>query len=526
MFKKTFLLIVALSGLLFFKVSSVTAQTRDCKFSSPIEGGKPNGDFAFQATTPWEPSHTGEDFIYAPGTHVLAVDEGEVVFAGWWPPEGESSRFGYGPSVFIQHDCGVLSFYTHLDPSIPAVRTQKVERGQLIGLIGPKGIAPAGNVPHLHFGIRNGDSDPNLGYSGSGSWFDPKVFLNSAPVAKKTPLGGMRSSDALSTPITLPSIDEIWENITAIIPYGLGIILLIFVVKNGGYMISGFIYHSFWGTYKWNAWMLGATLAVPFSCIIFLLYPVINNLPEAPKNAMAAMSFEEKGTQYAAIYGRFRGWGTVGTLTSAEAIVKKAQENATLVSSWNKTPVKPVVILNIYGAGTSPEKPEFIKQVLAAAKGKIVVMLDIQPTPGQSLQELCTTAVSYVSSDQIWISIDPEYFKGQFEASWLNECADRYNAALQNGHGVIGLWEFRPGGAWLLKDPQNVTRRRSRSLILPMFDGFGSLSAKTAGLEQLKKSYGEPFGVAEWQSLYPDRYDRGFTPNSLLTKGPWILVRY
>lgn len=525
MFKKTFLLVVALSGLLLFKVSSVTAQTRDCKFSSPIKGGKPNGTFAFQEKTYWEPSHTGEDFIYPPGTHVLAVDDGEVVFAGWWPPEGESTRYGYGPSVFIKHECGVLSFYTHLDPSIPAVRTQKVERGQMVGLIGPKGVAPAGNEPHLHFGIHS-MGEPTLGYSIGGNWYDPKVFLNYTYVAIKMPQGGMRTSDTESTSIQFPSLDEIWENIATITPYGLGIILLLILIKNGGYIISGFIYHAFWGTYKWNAWMLGATLAIPFSCIIFVLYPLLSGIPVAQQSAMAAPSIEEKGTQYAAIYGRYRGWGTVGTLANAEAIVKKAQENAKLVSRWNKTPVMPVVILNIYGAGTSPEKPEFIKQILAAANGKAVVMLDIQPTPGQSFQELCATAVSYVLNDQVWISIDPEYFKGQFEASWLNQCAEKYDSALQSGRGVVGLWEFRPGGAWLLKDPQNVTRRRSRSMILPMFDGFGSLTAKNAGLEQLKKIYGEPFGVAEWQSLHPDRYDRGFTPSTLLTKGPWILVRY
>lgn len=526
MFKNTFLFLIALLGLFLSTTGTATAQSRDCKFSSPIEGGKPNGDYSFQATTPWEPSHTGEDFIYPPGTHVLAVDDGEVVFAGWWPPEGESTHYGYGPSVFIKHECGVLSFYTHLDPSIPAVRTQKVERGQMIGLIGPKGTASAGNVPHLHFGIRSGDSDPSLGYSGSGSWYDPRVFLTYTYVAKKTPLGGMRTSEALSTPIALPSLDEIWEKIAVLIPLGLGIIVLLILIKNVGRWASRLVYHMFWGTYKWNAWILGATLAVPVSCIVFLLYPVINNLPEAPKSAMAAMPYEEKGTQYAAIYGRYRGWGTVGTLASAEAIVRKAEDNAKLVSRWNKSSVKPVVILNIYGAGTKPESPGFIKQVLAAAKEKAVVMLDVQPTPGQSLQELCATAVSYVHNDQVWISIDPEYFKGQFEASWLNQCAEMYNSALRSGRGVVGLWEFRPGGSWLIKDPQNVTRRRSRSMILPMFDGFGSLSAKTAGLDQLKKSYGEPFGVAEWQSLYPDRYDRGFTPNSLLTQSPWLLVRY
>lgn len=96
--------------------------------------------------------HDGLDFPAPTGTDVHAVAAGTVVFAG--------KRAQYGLTVRVRHGYGYETVYSHLDKII-ARKGQKVERGDVLGLVGSTGRSTG---PHLHYEVHvNGlTKDPSL----------------------------------------------------------------------------------------------------------------------------------------------------------------------------------------------------------------------------------------------------------------------------------------------------------------------------------------------------------------------------
>lgn len=86
--------------------------------------------------------HEGLDLAPGRGAHVVASQEGEVVFAG--------IRAGYGRLIILDHENGLTSWYAHLDKILVKLK-KKVKRGELIGKVGDTGRVTG---PHLHFEIR------------------------------------------------------------------------------------------------------------------------------------------------------------------------------------------------------------------------------------------------------------------------------------------------------------------------------------------------------------------------------------
>jgi murein DD-endopeptidase MepM/ murein hydrolase activator NlpD len=86
--------------------------------------------------------HTGVDIATTYGTPVLAADNGEIIFAGWWD--------GYGKAVVIDHGKGIATVYGHLSRIYPSVG-MTVAKAQTIGLEGNTGNSTG---PHVHFEVR------------------------------------------------------------------------------------------------------------------------------------------------------------------------------------------------------------------------------------------------------------------------------------------------------------------------------------------------------------------------------------
>ncbi len=138
------------------------------------------------------PLHNGVDFALDEGTRVLAVDAGEIIFAG----EGD-----FGITVKIKHSWGE-SVYGHLSSVISSQSSVigngsagfqltgqqktdqlgsengkqktdnwKVSKGDVIALSGSTGITTG---PHLHFGIRPNNADLTNEYFG---FIDPTPYL-------------------------------------------------------------------------------------------------------------------------------------------------------------------------------------------------------------------------------------------------------------------------------------------------------------------------------------------------------------
>jgi murein DD-endopeptidase MepM/ murein hydrolase activator NlpD len=89
--------------------------------------------------------HYGMDFTASVGTDVFSTGNGVVKSAG--------REVGFGNCVVIDHGFGFETYYAHLS-KIKVKEGQKVNRGDIIGLVGSTGTSTA---PHLHYEVsKNG----------------------------------------------------------------------------------------------------------------------------------------------------------------------------------------------------------------------------------------------------------------------------------------------------------------------------------------------------------------------------------
>ena len=97
--------------------------------------------------------HKGIDISAEKGSEVVAAGNGRVVSI-----VNQSTPFGLGNYVEIEHDKGYRSRYAHLG-EIKVIHGQKLKQGQTIGTVGMSGSAVS---PHLHYEItKNSESiDP------------------------------------------------------------------------------------------------------------------------------------------------------------------------------------------------------------------------------------------------------------------------------------------------------------------------------------------------------------------------------
>ena len=86
--------------------------------------------------------HAGMDFTAPTGTEIFATGNGTVSFAGW--------EQGYGNNVKINHGFNYETLYAHLS-KILVREGQKVQRGDVIGLVGSTGKSTA---QHLHYEVH------------------------------------------------------------------------------------------------------------------------------------------------------------------------------------------------------------------------------------------------------------------------------------------------------------------------------------------------------------------------------------
>lgn len=96
--------------------------------------------------------HSGWDLAAKTGTPVMAMNQGQVVFA--------DKLYSSGNTVIIHHGLDLYTSYAHLS-KISVTEGTLVKKGQLIGNVGMTGLATG---PHLHLTVRVGDVpvDPAL----------------------------------------------------------------------------------------------------------------------------------------------------------------------------------------------------------------------------------------------------------------------------------------------------------------------------------------------------------------------------
>ncbi len=92
--------------------------------------------------------HRGIDFRAPTGEPVLATAQGVVITAQ------KNSKSGFGTVVVIRHKNGITTLYGHLSEYTVKVGDE-VKPGDVVGKVGNTGRSTG---PHLHYGIRVGDS--------------------------------------------------------------------------------------------------------------------------------------------------------------------------------------------------------------------------------------------------------------------------------------------------------------------------------------------------------------------------------
>jgi len=109
--------------------------------------------------------HAAEDYKRPAGTPVYAMADGRISFSG--------RAGGYGWLIIIDHpQANLYSLYGHLSPSRWKLTSgTEVKKGDMIAYLGDSdengGSKKIPLVPHLHFGIRAGQT---ADYPGKGEW--------------------------------------------------------------------------------------------------------------------------------------------------------------------------------------------------------------------------------------------------------------------------------------------------------------------------------------------------------------------
>ena len=126
-------------------------------FKAPTNQGKISSDFGYRMhpVDKTRKLHEGVDIALETGTPIRAVQQGQVLYAGWVQ--------GYGKTVTIDHGNGVVSLYGH-NSSLEVEKGREVEQGELIARAGNTGKSTG---PHLHLGTYV-DNEP----------VDPMQYLN------------------------------------------------------------------------------------------------------------------------------------------------------------------------------------------------------------------------------------------------------------------------------------------------------------------------------------------------------------
>ena len=95
--------------------------------------------------------HNGIDFLAPQGSEVYASNTGYISYAAFL-------ESGYGNTIIISHNNNIKTLYCHLSENFIVEVGQYINKGDLIGYVGPKYLSSGilnGNTtgPHLHFAV-------------------------------------------------------------------------------------------------------------------------------------------------------------------------------------------------------------------------------------------------------------------------------------------------------------------------------------------------------------------------------------
>lgn len=125
---------------------------RALRYSRPVvAGGKVMGRYGVQRS----PTHVhrGVDISASRGAEIRSMANGVVI--GLYP---DCERKGYGNSMLVQHDDGMVSFFAHMNDFRPGLREgDRIKRGELLGRVGNTNCGLERSRPmatHVHLEVH------------------------------------------------------------------------------------------------------------------------------------------------------------------------------------------------------------------------------------------------------------------------------------------------------------------------------------------------------------------------------------
>ncbi len=148
--KKLFFTIILFAIAIFMTYSVYIIGVFSSKeLSYPTEYTSVSSYYGFRILYGQSNFHNGVDFLAPQGSNIYAAESGIVDYAGFM-------NDGSGNTISIFHDSGISTMYCHTDETFLVNVGDYVEKGQLIGYVGPQYLSSGimnGNTtgPHLHF---------------------------------------------------------------------------------------------------------------------------------------------------------------------------------------------------------------------------------------------------------------------------------------------------------------------------------------------------------------------------------------
>ncbi len=117
-----------------------------------------NGELVKDETLGVWKTHDGVDIKADVGTQVKAMNKGRVL-------EVKNDPL-WGNCIVIDHGSGLVGYYYSLSKAMNVTEGDQVNAGDVIGAVGDTAECEAGELSHLHFGLKK-----------NGQWIDPLEFI-------------------------------------------------------------------------------------------------------------------------------------------------------------------------------------------------------------------------------------------------------------------------------------------------------------------------------------------------------------
>lgn len=226
-------------------------------------------------------------------------------------------------------------------------------------------------------------------------------------------------------------------------------------------------------------------------------------------------SFAE-GTTFAAVYGRPNGWGTLSQAGSnPDRAIQLTEAFANRVDVWNGANptyvvVNPVLAAGSSGCNLSVLSNSFVQSLVTKAKAKgYYVMFDVQTAGCDPKTKMKQIIDNYLLDDNVFFDLDIEWIKsGSISANTINEIAAYYfDKRKAKGYTTPGIFAFYIFRFWQVVNPGALRHTYDNGSVVPIFDGYGSCSAKRNSTNRMINLFGKPYGGMEFQTKWGTRYD-------------------